>query len=754
MPEPILRLFGEVLLATSRQPAIPVLGAKALALLAFLSLERGPRRRSELTTLLWSEYPEERAMASLRQALTHVRAAVGEALRADRSTVELTGVTTDVTEFLRLASEDPSAAIEIDVPRFLGSLTLRNSPAFEDWADGKRRELLARYTRLLASCTRERMARREWREAIPIAERWSELEPLLDEPAAALMEAQYLAGERDAALTTHTRYVTRLAKTSSQSAGRSISDLAERIRREDDTITQARATEQAYDAGVGFTASLVGRSREWDELCGAWDHVAGGASGVVVIEGQPGAGKTRLAQEFLRWVTSRGGVVLRGRGYDARAGAPFGVIVEVLRSALGAPGVAGVDPEWLAEVARILPELRRQFAGLPEASARAGSGSGADSWRLFEAVAQVVAAIAEESPVAVFVDDLQWCDADSCGVLQSLVRRLADVPVLWCSSFSAGSVERDAPASRVNRALRATSGAYVVTLGPLGEEDVWRMIRELGRVEGPTAARRLAAWIHGVTAGNPFYVIELLKELFARGLLAVDPGSGGWMAQASALTDTRAGAFAPTLHETIAERIECLPDELRALLITIAVAGGRGTRTDVLSHTHGISRLRAAALGDALVERHLVVEDGGAYGCAHPVIAHVVLDGLGSARRAEVHRALAFALETLYGVDRNDSRVPAITRHAESAGERAMAYRYAVLAIGLSRARRIYDEALSWIGVAAASASTPDESAAVVALTTQLHQEAGWHEVPPIRARISLPIALMEAGDLDLPARA
>ena len=108
--------------------------------------------------------------------------------------------------------------------------------------------------------------------------------------------------------------------------------------------------------------------------------------------------------------------------YDVRGGAPFGAMIEALRSGVDAPGLAGTDPQWLAEVARVVPELRDTIL---RRSARRARDAPADGWRLFEGVAQVLAALAEEAPVAVIIDDLQWCDADSCALLHSLVRPLA-----------------------------------------------------------------------------------------------------------------------------------------------------------------------------------------------------------------------------------------------------------------------------------------------------------------------------------------
>jgi predicted ATPase len=436
--------------------------------------------------------------------------------------------------------------------------------------------------------------------------------------------------------------------------------------------------------------------------------------------------------------------VLRGRAYDVRGGAPFGAIIEALRSGIDAPGLAGTDPQWLAEVARVVPELRSRFPAL----ATVGAPTSADSWRLFEGIAQLLAALAEESPVAVLVDDLQWCDADSCALLHSLIRRLEGVPVFWCLTFSVGAVERDTPAARLVRALRAFPHTLAIALRPLSEDDVWQLVRGLGRVSTPTGARRLAARIHEVTTGYPFYIVELLKTLFAQGWLTVDPETGEWIVSSQS-ADTPVLPLAPTVHDAIAERIQCLPDELGAVLISIAVSA-RGCRVDVLSHMHGISRLRAAANGDALVERHLALEEDGVYRCAHPVIARVVSDALGTARRREVHRGLALALEVAAdGIVRDPGEV---ARHAEQGGERAMAYRYAMLAAAECESRFAYEEALGWLDVAAASGSGADTDAVNV-VTARLLATAGWHEAPRLE-RPGAQAGRLAVSDFDLRAPA
>ncbi|HKP16186.1 MAG TPA: AAA family ATPase, partial [Gemmatimonadaceae bacterium] len=400
----VLRLCGDVALCTpDGTPVAPPLGAKTLGLLAYLALEPGPHRREELTALLWGDSPEEKARASLRQALTHLRDALGDGIRIDRATVELAApFGCDAMEFLRIASTDGAAALAIDVPRFLTGLTIRNCQAFEEWADEKRAELVTRYAGLLASAGREAMARQAWPEARQLAERWHRLDALADEPIALLVEAQYLGGDRSGALATYARHVARLSTDVGRAPGRPLAALATRIEQTSAPRSARRANEKWYEHAPSFDASLVGRGRDWESLKKAWEGLGSDGSRVALIEGEPGVGKTRLADDFLRWVTSRGGLVLRGRGYGARGGAPFGAIIEALRGTLDAPGLAGVDAEWLAEVARVLPELRRRFSALPDVSASAP----ADGWRLFEGVAQVLMALAEDRALAVMIDDL------------------------------------------------------------------------------------------------------------------------------------------------------------------------------------------------------------------------------------------------------------------------------------------------------------------------------------------------------------
>ena len=723
------------------------LSAKSLALLAYLALEPGAHSREELTALLWGEYPEAKARASLRQALMHVREVLPESIHVDRASVSLSGdIECDVTAFGRLAKESPREAAELPVHRFLEGLHLRRSPAFEEWADGTRAALTRRLGEVLGTVTREALATRHWQDASGFTDRWVSLLPLSGPANAARIEARFMAGDRAAALEAYAAYRSRLAGDGDEKPDPAVLELAERVRASASLPARRQATEEWYATAPSFDGILVGRQAEWDTLTRAWRKVASGRAAVAVIEGDAGVGKSRLANDFLRWVSAAGGTVLRGRAYDVAGGAPFGALIEAIRSGVDAPGLAGTDPQWLAEVARVVPELRSRFPTLPT-----GPATSSDGWRLFEGIAQLLAALAEEAPVAVLIDDLQWCDADSCALLHSLVRKLDGAPVLWCLTFSAGSVERDAPSARLVRALRTLPHARTLPLRPLSEDDVRELLRGLGHVNAPNGARRLAARIHEVTTGFPFYIVELLKTLFAQGWLTVDPETGEWIVRAQDAGDASFLTLAPSVHEAIGERIACLPNELSEVLISLAVSS-RGCRAEVLSYVHGISRLRAAAAGDALAERHLALEENGVYRCAHPVIARVVRDSLGPSRRREVHRSLAQALEMTIPPGGEVADAGEIARHAEHGGERAMTYRYAMLAAASCETRFAYDEALSWLDLAAATAGTAADIDAVDRITARVLETAGLPAPPRVEMVVTQTEMLAQA-DVDLPAR-
>ncbi len=727
--------------------AAPALGAKSLALLAFLVLEPRPHGRESLAGLLWGESPEAEARASLRQALKQLREVLGEGLRAERTAIELADPPVcDALEFRRAAAADPARAAGYPVPAFLAGFSVRHAPAFEEWAWTTRAALVREYHQVLGVLARDAMDQRRWREAAELADRWLATEPVSEEAALLAVEARYLSGDRGAALARYAEYRTVLAREAACEPSRALQALSRRIEADRGSGEIRQITDEWYAHAPKFESSLVGREAEWGRLRDTWKRTVHGRGGIVLVEGESGVGKSRLADEFLRWTGAEGATVLRGRCHDGGPGIPYEPVVEAVRSALDAPGVAGTASEWLAEVARMVPELHTRFPGL----AGVASPSAGEAWRVFEGVAQLLTAASAERPLVILVDDLQWCDEDGCNLLRFLIRRLEQAPVLWLGLVTLGEAERDAPAARLCRFLRARAHAGVIALAPLSEEQLWTMVREMGHLSTPGTGRRFAARLHRITGGNPFYATELLKTMFAQGLLAMDEATGEWTVSAEAVGGGCELPVSRTVQDVIAERVERLPGELRDVLITLAVSGS-GCRPDVLSHVHGISRLHAAALGESLVERPLAVEERGTFRCAHPVIGHLVRDGLTAPRRQEVHRSLALALGLVVPPDEVPAAAAEMARHADRGREPGLAYRYSLLAAEGAMSRFAYTEALSWLDLAASHARDGGESDAVDRRTADVLEQAGWSEVPRLAGRSLTREIVTE--DLDLRVR-
>ena len=740
-----LQLCGIVRLETDHPELASLSSAKALALLAYLSLEPGAHSRDELSSFLWGESTSDKARASLRQSIKMLRSLLGDHLEVDRATVALRNtVSTDVADFLAKAERGDEAAIDIDVPRFLDGLAIREAPPFEEWAERTGQSLRLQYRRALIAAARAASSRNDLLRALSLAQRWQQLDPHSEDAVQLQMEVLQRRGEGDAALAVFHAFRARRARDEDAPPGRALRELADRI---------ARSPKGRGSAGVSsrvtplpsFVAPMVGRTSEWEALLRAWQALADGEGGVVCIDGEAGTGKTRLVDDFARFVSTRDAVVLTGRAFESGLDTPFGPMLQILRGAIDAPGAGGTDGAWLSEVARIVPEMRRSYPSLPEPMrALANDGS-----LLHEGVAQLLLAVAEDSRVVVVLDDLQWCDADTCGLLHMLIERLRDQPILWCVTSTLGVALRDAPGVRVARALRAVPQHRRLRLTPLARDEVWQLIRTLGRVAHPDGGRRLANRVHAVTSGNPLYVIESLKTLFLRGWLKVHPESGEWLTTDIGASELAVRELLPDVRESVAERIAAVPDEEHALLLTIATTGS-GCHTSLLSYVHGISRLRAAHVGDILVERHLVVETDGHYLCAHAVIASVVLESMSTSRRREVHRMIALALSDAASSVQRTADPGSIARHAAAGGELEMAHRFALLASQVCVERSAWDDALQWLDLATECARSSDELRAADEPTAVL---LARDEGPPAPERRPVDLSaapMLRSSDMDL----
>ena len=596
---------------------------KALALLAYLAVTGQSHGRDALAALFWADYDQSRARAALRRTLSVLHKALGgEALEITRESIGLLPggpLWSDVAEFHRLLSEPashPHTQQEI-CPRclealgeaarcyrtdFLAGFTLRDSPEFDDWqffhTETLRRELAGALERLTLGFA----ASGDYQSAIAHARRRLSLDPL-DEPAhRQLMQLYAASGQHAAAL----RQYRECARLLGEELG--VQPMDETLRlykaiKEQRSLAGA-ASEPTHFAQTQIVVSaapaapplparspsplpLVGRVQELATMQRLYDgmHTRGH---FLVVEGEAGIGKTRLADEFVSRARLRGASVITARCYSGESYLAYAPFIDSLRGGLHAAPTDWHQPlqaHWIVEAARLLPELGRLRADLPSATPLNSPGA---QTRFFEGVCQVLLALcAGALPGVLLVDDLEWADEASLDLLTYLVRRLHGrrlfVLAVWRSE--------DLPSvHRLRRLLAETlrdgfgSAVQLARLDPAS-------VRELARTVAAglgLASETLANRLYEETEGLPFFISEYLAALPES---ARDLESDWSMPQG--------------VRDILRSRLEAVDEAGLQLLQTAAVIG-RSFDFDTLLSASGRSEDETASTLETLVTRGLI----------------------------------------------------------------------------------------------------------------------------------------------------
>jgi DNA-binding SARP family transcriptional activator len=426
---------------------------------------------------------------------------------------------------------------------------------------------------------------------------------------------------------------------------------------------------------------FVGRERELECLREHWAGVCGGERSAVVIGGEAGIGKTRLASELAGTVHGRGALVLYGR-CDEGLAVPYQPFVEALRPFAREAGLDGLRAElgYLApELARLLPEL----TGLGE-PVRADPES--ERFALFEAVAALVETMTLQRPALLVVDDLHWAARPTLLLLRHLIRTERQLNVLLVATYRETELDPSQPLAHLLADLHRDASATRLSIGGLDETAIATLLEATVGHMLDDRASQLVQLLRSQTAGNPLFIRELLAHLLETS--AIFP-EGERLSTAV----TAAQLQAPEgLRQVIAQRVARLSALAQHALTVAAVAGpifSLGLLKRVLGDGPGVHD----ALDEAVAAGLLTEAGHGQYGFAHALVLQTIYGQLGAARRMRVHRQLGEALEA---PGATDAHVEALAHHfAQAAGDgQGLKAAYYALAAGRSAAVRLgYEEA-------------------------------------------------------------
>ncbi len=544
--------YSLLLLGTARierdGAAINVDTRKAVAMLAYLALTPGPHMRDALAAFFWPENDDEHARAALRRTLSVLSTALGpDAFRVDRQRIGLAdGWEIDASQFSSLVerarkhrasgSSCPdclswlTAAVDLYRQDFMAGFSLRDSVAFDDWQFFQSEQYRQQLAYALESLVDIHAQRREFELAIPHARRWLALDSLHEPAHRRLMQLYAWAGQDASALRQYRECKRILQEELGVPPLAETTQLYQAILEHRPPPPPSSAQSAAIvDAAPPLNLSptspahfpMVGREAEWSTLQAAYAAIENDGPIVndgphrirwpfMVIEGEAGIGKTRLATEFLERVRGDGGDTLAATCYEGEAQLAYAPYLAALRSLLARPersgALASLPAHALAELGRLLPEM----ATPSPAAASTLEGPGAQA-RFFEAISLTLACLLRASrPGILFLDDAQWADEASLDLTTYLVRRLAGqgygILVAW-------RTEDVAPGHRLQRLLgeaRRSGRATSILLGRLQPVAVATLVRSV-----TTRGDDLDSYLYRETEGLPFFLVEYLTLLAA-----------------------------------------------------------------------------------------------------------------------------------------------------------------------------------------------------------------------------------------------
>jgi class 3 adenylate cyclase len=443
--------------------------------------------------------------------------------------------------------------------------------------------------------------------------------------------------------------------------------------------------------------TFVGRAAEYEQLQAAWKETSSQAERrVVLVSGEPGIGKTTLTARFAGEVHAEGSMVVYGR-CDEDLGIPYQPWVEALRDVVAhAPEavLAGHVEGAGAHLARLVPDLATRL-GVP---VPAGGEAEKERFVLFGCVADLLERLTGDEPVLLVLDDLHWADRQSVQLLRHVITCGRPMRLVVLGTFRDSDVTAADPMTELLAALHREQGVERLGLKGLGDGDLLEMLERIAGHEMTEEGLALRDAVLDETAGNPFFVGEILRHLAETGAIYQDESSH-WVGA----IDLRSAGLPVSVKEVVGRRLAGLgPDAERTL--SFAAMIGRDFDVTLLAQVAGTDEDAVIDVCDAAVAAAVLTttDHPDRYSFSHAVIAHTLYDGLSPARRARAHRAVAEHLELLVGDDPGD-RVGELAHHwiaATAPADAGKAVHYAAAAGARALEAFAPDEALRWYGQA------------------------------------------------------
>jgi len=385
---------------------------------------------------------------------------------------------------------------------------------------------------------------------------------------------------------------------------------------------------------------FVGREDELAALTGDLDAALAGRGGVVLLGGEPGIGKTRLAEELAAAAAARGALVLWGRCWEGEGAPAFWPWVQVVRAHVQAADPAALRHDMgagAADIAQVVPAVRECLPDLPTPPPLEPEAA---RFRLFDSLTGFLRAAAARRPLLLVLDDLHWADAPSLALLRFLSRELEGAGPLVVGIYRHTEVDRGHRLQATLADLTRGQHRRRLLLGGLDQPEVASFV---ALVAGLEPSKELASAVYQQTDGNPFFVTEVVRLLASQGRL--DHAGTGSPVPAAGLPEG--------VKAVVAQRLGRLSDRCQRVLEVAAVLG-RDFQLRALQPASGLGADQLLELLEEAEAARVIGAVPGGLGrwrFAHALVREVLYEGLPAARRIRLHERVGEALEAVYAAD-------------------------------------------------------------------------------------------------------
>jgi DNA-binding SARP family transcriptional activator/predicted ATPase len=664
-----IEMLGTLRFTFGRNVLTSVNTKRLQSLLAFLVLHGdAAQSRERLAFLLWPESGESQARTNLRQLLHHLRRALPvecSLLGIDNQTVCWpvdSSCRIDVVEFEAAVVQAANAEKQGDLTTAREALEEAARlyqddllpDLYDDWLQPKRTQLRQQFAEVLSRLAALLEMAGDYPAAIRYATRLVALDSLREAYYYTLMRLHARNQDRSSTLRVYHQCMRNLQRELGVSPGKAIQDLFMQTLKSEDLPS---APAELLALAMAKPLPMVGRKVELDRLLGCWRLVTQGDAHFALILGEPGIGKSRLAEELYdscsRYPSS---TAARARCYFAQGQLAYGPVAEWLRTEPLRLARAQLPKPQLAELARVLPEILVENPEIPPPQPLT------ENWQRLHLYEALNAAFRNSpKPLLLLIDDLQWCDHDPFEWLHSLFRAGSANRILLLGTVRPEETGRDHPLASLVHELRQSGQLSEFPIVPLTVEETGVLAAQIVTRECDPA---FLSKLYQTTKGNPLFVVECVRASVNHQASGTSPPP-----RVQAVIAARLAQLSPSAYE----------------LAGLAATVGRPFAIDLLAKATDWDEDSLSHALEELWQRR-IIDGAGTYDYTHDLLREVAYAELSPVRRRSLHQRVARALEELYTPDLEPIS-GWLAAHYEAAGRAEEAIRYYRAAASVAKQR-------------------------------------------------------------------